>query len=185
VTREPTVAGPDELGASPAPGAQRFRIRPRFRWFAWGLIAVGALYGASPWLLGTAQARGLAVGLGAAGILLGGLYLLSPAWRMVIVVDDGGLELLTARGDRRFRLPWSEVARVIASPATRTCFVDGGDPARSLIVPGRGAPAPYAVDRAAALYDAILAQVPRDRVQEVELVSTSGPGGPAPPASTL
>jgi hypothetical protein len=167
-------------GSDRADGAQRFRIRPRFRWFAWGLIAVGAVYGASPWLLGTAQARGLALGLGAVGVLLGGLYLISPAWRMVIVVDAGGLELLSARGDRRFRLPWSEVTRVIASPSTRTCFVDGGDPGRSLIVPGRGAAAPYAVDRPAALYDAILAHVPAGVVEEVELLSAAGKA-PAPP----
>src|SRR5687768_5990847 len=91
--------------SAPPSDPQRFRIRPRFRWFAWGLIAVGALYAASPWLLGTGAVRGMAIGLGAVGVLLGGLYLMSPAWRMVIVVDDAGIELLSARGDRRFLLP--------------------------------------------------------------------------------
>jgi hypothetical protein len=159
--------------APPATDAQRFRIRPRFRWFAYGLIAVGALYATSPWLLGTGAARGMAIGLGAMGVLLGGLYLLSPAWRMVIVVGDPGIELLTARGDRRFLVPWSEIARVVASPTTKTAFVDGGEPGRSLIVPGRGAAAPYAVDRPRELYDAILARVPADKVEEVELLSAA------------
>jgi len=155
----------------PPGGVQRFRIRARFRWFARGLIAIGALFAASPWLLGTGAALGLALAIGLTGVVLGGLYLASPAWRMVIAVDDSGLEVLGAGGDRRFRLPWGEVARVIASPATRTCFVDGGDPSRSLMVPGRGAAAPYDVDRRDELYAAIMARVPADRVVQVELLS--------------
>ncbi len=173
-----SCAAPPTEPAAPG-GVQRFRIRARFRWFAWGLIAVGALFAASPWLLGTGASLGLALGIGLSGVALGGLYLASPAWRMVILVDDGGLEVLGAGGDRRFRLPWGEVIRVIASPATCTCFVDGGDPARSLMVPGRGAPAPYDVDRRDQLYAAIMARVPVDRVTQVELVSALDRDGPA------
>jgi len=96
---------------------------------------------------------------------------------MVIVVDDGGLEVLSGRGDRRFRLPWDEVVRVIASPSTHTCFVDAGEPARRLMVPGRGAPAPYAVDGRDRLYDAILARVAADKIETVELVGAARPAG--------
>jgi hypothetical protein len=83
------------------------------------------------------------------------------------VVDDAGLEV---RGPKalRFRLPWREVSRVIASPSTHTCFVDGGAPERSLLVPGVGAPAPYDLDDKPALYEAILAHVDAEKVETVE-----------------
>jgi len=58
--------------------------------------------------------------------------------------------------------------RVVASPTTKSCFVDGGAPEKSLLVPGDGAPAPYDLERRAALFDAIIAHVPADRVQTVE-----------------
>jgi hypothetical protein len=59
------------------------------------------------------------------------------------------------------------VVEVVASPSTTTCFVDGGSPGRSLLVPGDGAPAPYDVEHKPALYRAILARVPAARVREV------------------
>jgi len=53
--------------------------------------------------------------------------------------------------------------RVVASPATSSCFIDGGAPERSLLVPGDGAPAPYDIADRAALVEAILARVPATR----------------------
>jgi hypothetical protein len=146
--------------------AQQFRFRPRFR----GLVGTATALGAS--LLVSAAAIGgppILWGTGAVGVLLGGMYLVSPSWRLVVTVDDDGLEVGTARA-RRFRLAWTEVVQLVASPSTRTCFVDGGDPARSLLVPGDGASAPYDIENRAALYDAIRARVPADRVIEVELL---------------
>ena len=57
---------------------------------------------------------------------------------------------------------------MVASPTTSTCFVDGGDPQRSLLVPGFGAPASDDITNKAALVERILAAVPADRVTEVE-----------------
>ncbi|HUH00665.1 MAG TPA: hypothetical protein VML75_01645 [Kofleriaceae bacterium] len=148
-------------------GSQRFRFRARYTLFAWGMIAIGALFASAPWTAGADGDSGVAaliIGIGAA--LLGVLYLVSPAWRIVVVIDDDALEVLSGR-DRRFRLAWSEVVRVVASPGTKTCFVDGGDPSRSLKVPGKGAPAPYDIEGREALFDAIMAHVPPTSVEEV------------------
>jgi hypothetical protein len=145
---------------------QQFRFRPRFR----GLVGTATALGAA--LLVSAAAIGGAPilwGTGAIGVLLGGMYLVSPSWRLVVTVDDEGLEVGTAKA-RRFRLAWTEVVQLVASPSTRTCFVDGGDPARSLLVPGDGASAPYDIENRGALYDVIRARVPADRVIEVELL---------------
>jgi hypothetical protein len=94
------------------------------------------------------------------GVALGAAYLASPTWRLVVVVDDDGLEVV-----RRFRIAWKDVVRVVASPSTKTCFVDGGAPEKSLLVPGVGAPAPYAIENREALYDFIVAHAPK--VEEV------------------
>lgn len=149
----------------------RYRFRPRFRGLAVLAMVLGVALGGYGLVAGGAAATVLVV-MGMGGAALGGLYLGSPAWRIEVVVDDDALEVL-ASGDRRFRLPWSEVASVIASPTTQTCFVDGGAPERSLLVPGNGAPAPYAIDNAPDLYRAIVARAPRERVREVALLETA------------
>ena len=136
--------------ASPA----RFRFRPRYRALAAGAIAVGLVAAA-----------------------LGGLYLGSPAWKLQVLVDDDALEVRSGE-DRRFRLAWPEVVRVVASPATATCFVDGGAPERSLLVPGIGAPAPYQIERRAELYAAIVAHVPAERIRQVELLERGNSSAP-------
>ena len=153
--------------------AQQFRFRPRFR----GLVGTATALGAA--LLVSAAAIGGAPilwGTGAVGVLLGGMYLVR---RLVVTVDEEGLEVGTAKA-RRFRLAWTEVVQLVASPSTRTCFVDGGDPGRSLLVPGDGASAPYDIENRAALYDVIRARVPADRVIEVELLEQyrRSPGTP-------
>lgn len=160
--------------------ADRFRFRPRFGGLAWGAAAFGAV---AAGLGGWRGSTFLIVG-GAIGVVLGLLYLRSPAWRFVVSVDDDGLEV-SRDGERRFLLPWAEVREVVASPATSTCFVDGGSPARSLLVPGDGAPAPYDVERKGELVRAITERVARldpGRVREVASLDAPPPAPPAPPA---
>ena len=140
----------------------RFRFRPRYGALAWGTVVLGAIAAA----VGTGSGVTTLTIAGTIGFLLGVLYLASPAWRYVVRVDDEALEVVRGQ-ERKFRLPWSAVVRVVASPSTLTCFVDGGEPGRSLLVPGDGAPAPYDIERKADLYRAILAAVAADKVREV------------------
>jgi hypothetical protein len=140
-------------------------LRPRFRGLAWGSLGLGgALAVLGIWAPPVVLVAGL-VGLG-----LGTAYLRSPAWRLEVVVDERQLEVVSG-GRTRFALPWTEVVKVIASPATRTCFVDGGAAERRIMVPGDGAPAPYRIERSAALYDFILGHVAAEKIEEVELIS--------------
>jgi hypothetical protein len=166
----------------------RFRFVPRFKGLAYAAMGLGLAMIALAILfsLGGASAA-FAWGCGVAGLALGALYLASPAWRIEVLTDGDGLEV-QAGGDRRFRLAWGEVVRVIASPSTRTCLLDGGDPDRSLIVPGPGAHAPYDIADKGRLYEIIVSRVPAERIEEVELLETaapriksgSDPGGAAP-----
>jgi hypothetical protein len=118
----------------------------------------------------------LPLATGALGVALGAAYLASPTWRIAVTIDDGGLTVGSPKR-QRFRLAWHEIVRVIASPVTSTCFVDGGAPERSLLVPGVGAPAPYDITDRKALVEAILAHVPADKVQIVaSLEAVDSPG---------
>lgn len=146
-------------------GAQRFRFRPRFRALALGALGLGgSLTAISIAALGAAM---LPLATGAAGVVFGGAYLLSPTWKLEVVIDDDALEVRSPRASK-FRLPWSDVKRVVAAQRSNTCFVDGGVPEKSLLVPGDGAPAPYDIENKPALYAAILAHVSPDRVHAVE-----------------
>jgi hypothetical protein len=141
-----------------------FRFRPRYRGLAWSSIGVGGtLATVSLVALGGAL---LPLATGAVGVALGCGYMLSPSWKMVLVIDDDGLEVRTPKGTK-FRVAWPDVVRVVSSPSTNTCFVDGGAPEKSLLVPGDGAPAPYDLENRAALCAAILAHVPAERVETV------------------
>lgn len=171
-------ASPSTISSAKRADPQRFRFRARYKLFAWGMIAIGALFASAPWTAGAdgdSRLVALIIGLGSA--LLGAMYLASPAWRIAVVVDDDALEVLSGT-DRRFRLAWGEIVRVVASPSTKTCFVDGGDPDRSLKVPGKGAPAPYDIERREALYDAIMARVPGDAVEEVAFLEVESAPSP-------
>jgi len=152
---------------------QEFRFRPRYGGIALLAIAVSAVLFATVWLAkltGTSRTIGL---LGTAmGVILASVYLLSPAWRLLVRVDDDGLEVGNAK-TQRFRLAWAEIVRVVASPDTKTCFVDGGDPGRSLMVPGPGASAPYDIENKTALYDAILSHSPATVVETVDLLENA------------
>jgi hypothetical protein len=150
--------------------AASFRLRPRYRGVAWTAIGVGAaLAGAALVTMGAALAPILA---GTTGVALGTGYLSSPAWRLVVVVDDEGLEV-RGKHARKFFVAWRDIVRVVASPTTRTCFVDGGASERSLLVPGVGAPAPYDIEDKHALYDAIVGHVDRAKIQEVDSLESA------------
>ncbi len=140
---------------------------------AFGVVLIGAaLAGIAP---GSVPA---VVACGVACLVLPALYLASPTWRMTVVADDDGFELRTRRTSR-FRVAWSEVKEVIASPETATCFVDTGDPGTCLIVPGEGAHAPYDIENKRALFDLVLASVPPSVVREVALLSRARTEEPA------
>lgn len=131
---------------------------------AWTAIGVGGSLTAIAIALGVAA---LPLATGALGVAFGAAYLRSPTWGLRVIVDDDGLEVGTPKR-ARFRVAWSEIVRVVASPSTNTCFVDGGSPDRSLLVPGEGAPAPYDIEARAELVAAILAHVTPDRIETVE-----------------
>jgi len=109
----------------------------------------------------------LPLATGVLGVVLGAAYLASPTWKIAVTVDDDGFTVASPKR-KRFRMAWADVVRVIASPATSTCFVDGGKPEISLLVPGDGAPAPYDIADRKALVEAILAHVAADKVTIVD-----------------
>jgi hypothetical protein len=140
-----------------------FAFRPRYRGLAWSAMGVGGTIASIAAVGGFIT---VPLVTGALGIVLGVAYLASPTWRITVTVDDSGLTVGSPKR-QRFRLAWDDIVKVIASPTTSTCFVDGGAPERSLLVPGDGAPAPYDITDRKALVDAILARVPADKVQTV------------------
>ncbi len=144
--------------------ASHFAFRPRYRGLAISAVGIGGTLGVVA--LATLGAALLPLGTGMIGVALGTAYLMSPTWKLEVVIDDDALEVRSAKASR-FRLPWSEVVRVVASPTTHTCFVDGGAAEKSLLVPGVGAPAPYDIADKAALYDAIVARVAADKITTV------------------
>jgi hypothetical protein len=159
--------------------ARSFAFRPRYRALAWSSIGVGGAVATVAAALGLVT---IPLVTGALGIVLGAAYLRSPTWRIAVTVDDSGLRV-GSPDKLRFQLSWADVIRVIASPSTSSCFVDGGSPERSLLVPGDGAPAPYDITERAALVEAILAHVPADKVQTVATLEQAdlGPRGAEKP----
>ena len=144
--------------------ARSFAFRPRYRGLAWGSMGVGGAIATVSALIGFVT---LPLVTGAIGIALCAAYLASPTWKIAVTVDDDGLSV-GSPSRLRFRIAWADIVRVVASPSTHSCFVDGGSPDRSLLVPGDGAPAPYDIADRAALVDAILARVPADKVKTVD-----------------
>jgi hypothetical protein len=142
----------------------RHRFRPRYRGVAWTAVGVGGSLAIAAAILGFLA---LPLVTGAVGMVVGAAYLVSPTWRLAVTADDDGLEV-GSPGRRRFRIAWGDIVRVVAAPDSHTCFVDGGAPERSLLLPGQGAPAPYDLEERPALFDAILAHVPPERVTRVE-----------------
>lgn len=112
--------------------------------------------------------------VGAAGLTAGGLYLASPAWRNTVIVDEHGLEVASG-GERRFRLNWDDIDHVVASPTHKAAFIAGPTPRTSLLLPGRGARAPYRIQHQAQLYEYIVAHVDPARISEVDRLSPNRP----------
>ena len=157
--------------------ARGFQFRPRYRGVAWVSMGIGGSIAVVAAVLGLST---VPLASGVLGIALGVSYLALPTWRITVTVDDRGLTV-GSPGRQRFHLPWSDVVRVVASPSTHTCFVDGGKPEHSLLVPGVGAPAPYDITDKQALVEAILAHVPAGKVQIVESLEAAQAQAPAPP----
>jgi len=148
---------------------RRFRFRPRQP----AVAAAACLLGAGLAVSGAIDGRWSWALLGLIAVVLGLLYLVSPAWRTEVLVDDEALEVQN-RGARRFRVAWGEVRRVVLARAVGTAFVDGGAPDKSLLLPGRGARAPYKIEGQPQLLEAILAHVDVERVTEVERLDRAG-----------
>ena len=145
----------------------RYRFRPAHP----GVAGLAALLG------GGLLAGGLVAGSGAAVLVLGGfgvvmaaLYMVSPVWRTEVRTDETGIEVV-ARGERRFRIRWADVVRVVAAPRSKSAFLDGGEPGRSLLLPGPGARAPYRIENQPALFQELMDRTPTGRVIEVERLS--------------
>lgn len=152
------------------PEARRFKFKPRYRGVALSAVGVGGTLGVVA--IAALGAAFLPLATGAAGVALGAAYLMSPAWKLEVVVDDDALEV-RSRKATKFRIAWSDIAKVVASPTTNTCFVDGGTPENSLLVPGIGAPAPYDLEDKPALFAAILAHVDPAKVRTVDTLEAS------------
>lgn len=149
--------------------SKHFRFRPRYRGIALTSVSVGGVLATIALVsLGAAL---LPLATGATGVVLGIGYLMSPSWQLEVITDDEALEVRSPKASK-FRLLWCDVVKVVSSTTTDTCFVDGGAPEKSLLVPGDGAPAPYDLTDKAALCAEILAHVPADKVETVERLTT-------------
>ena len=157
--------------------ATRYRFRPRYRGIAWTSVGLGGSLAVVASALGFIT---LPLVTGLVGIGIGAGYLVSPAWKLEVIVDDEALEVATPKRSR-FRLPWQDVVKVTASPTTHTCFVDGGSAEKSLLVPGDGAPAPYDIVDRPKLFAAILEHVPADKVETVETLEQAKRAAAAKP----
>jgi hypothetical protein len=107
------------------------------------------------------------IAVAASAPLAAAWYFLSPAWRLRVVVDDDSIAVLGRDDAVRFRLAWGEIKMVVHAPASKTCFIDGGSPEKSIAVPGPGLPAAYMLEDREALYDFVIAHVPAERRREV------------------
>lgn len=158
---------------------RRFRFRPRFPGVAWvalvfglGLLALVSL--------GRVDHRLAAIcfACGAICVLAGGAYLRSPAWRLVVEVDDAGVRVARGR-DLRVQLAWADVVALRVDREQATCVIDGGSAARRVLVPGPGLPAPYRIEDREALVALLVEHVPAERHAPLTPSTPSTP--PAPP----
>lgn len=153
-----------------------YRFRPRYRGVAWTSVGIGGALGVVGATIGFLALPMITGGLGvAAGIA----YLMSPTWRLAVTIDDDALAV-GSPNKPRFRLPWRDVVRVVAAPEKSTCFVDGGAPEKSLLVPGDGAPAPYDIEDRKGLVAEILAHVAAEKVERVTSLADAAKS-PSPP----
>ena len=76
-----------------------FRFKPRYRGIAISALGIGGVLGAAS--LAVLGAAILPLATGAAGVVLGAAYLMSPSWKLEVVIDDDAIadavrELLTS-----------------------------------------------------------------------------------------
>lgn len=143
-----------------------YRFRPRFLGLAFLSLSIGVILIAGSLTLAPDRiSRIFALASGVAGIFFGFAYLRSPVWRLAVEVQEN--ELVVWNGlERRMSLPWSDVKKVVVDPDHKNCYVDGGSPEQSLLVPGPGATASYDIKDKDALIAAILAKVPASLVYD-------------------
>jgi hypothetical protein len=143
-----------------------FRFRPRHAAFPWILVGLSAwLIVCVPLYHLEGSSRTFAIACGVIGPLVALAYWRSPAWRLVVEVDDDALTV--RRGaDVRMKIAWREVVEVVHSSEHMTALVDGGASDKRLLVPGPDAPGPYRIERREALVREILARVPADKQRE-------------------
>ena len=153
-----------------------YRFRPRYRGVAWTSVGIGGAVGVVGATVGVLALPMITGGL---GIAAGVAYLLSPTWRLAVTIDDDALTV-GSPNKQRFRLPWRDVVRVVAAPEKSSCFVDGGAPERSLLVPGDGAPAPYDIEDRNGLVAEILARVAAEKVERVTSLADAAKSPPLP-----
>jgi hypothetical protein len=153
-----------------------YRLRPRYRGVAWTSVGIGGALGVVGAAIGFLALPMITGGL---GIAAGVAYLASPTWRLAVTIDDDALAV-GSPGKQRFRLPWKDVVRVVAAPDKHSCFVDGGTPDKSLLVPGEGAPAPYDIEDRAGLVDEILARVAAEKIERDTSLADAAKSPPLP-----
>ena len=144
----------------------KFRFRPRFLGMAFLSLSLGViLVAAAATLTPDKTSTIYALVTGVAGLGLAFAYLRSPVWRLAVEIDDD--ELVVWNGlDERLRLPFRKVDKVVVGIDRESCYVDGGDPDHSLLVPGPGAQAPYTIRHKAELIEEILSRVPESVIQD-------------------
>ncbi len=109
---------------------------------------------------------------GALGVFLSFTYLRSPVWRLAIEVQDEHL-LVWSGTTEKLRLAWDDVTRLVIDADREVCFVDGGSPERSVLVPGPAAPASYVIAKRDALIDEILAHIPSEKITDPDEIDAS------------
>ncbi len=143
-----------------------FRFRPRFIGVAFVTLSLGVmLVAAAATLTPDRMSSIFALVTGTLGIFLSFSYLRSPAWRLAVDIQEHDLVVWNGTTER-LRLPWTDVQRVVVDPDREVCFVDGGSPDKSLLVPGPAAPASYTIAKRDALIEAILTHLPSHIVVE-------------------
>lgn len=125
-------------------------------------------------MVGTALAAAVPIIAGAVGTALGTAYMMSPSWKLAVVTNDECIEVRSGE-TVKFRLSWSNVVKVVAATKSVSAFVDGGEPAKSLLIPGDGAPAPYQIENAAALIEELFTHVAPERIERVETLDAARP----------
>jgi hypothetical protein len=145
-----------------------YRFRPRFLGVAFLSLSVGVVLVVSgATITPDAMSTIFSYVTGTAGLFLGFAYLKSPVWKLAVEIEDEALVVWTGV-EERLRLPWDQVKEVKVDAEHMTCYVDGGAPKQSLLIPGPGAQASYDILKKAELIAEILENVPADRVKESE-----------------